>query len=130
MRRGLQAVLGVLGCVAVVFGMVMVIGGAESTVATGSFSPSVDSELRFFAAWYVGAGVLLLRAARRPEAETVLLRGVCAVLVLAASARVLSMATVGRPHDTYIALTVVEYIIAVVVFAWQHAVTRRASTRT
>ncbi|MCA1726915.1 MAG: DUF4345 domain-containing protein [Actinobacteria bacterium] len=58
MRRGLQIILALLGVVATVFGLVSVFGGADAVLGSGGASADVDSELRFYAAWYVVAGVL------------------------------------------------------------------------
>ena len=126
MSRGLRAFLVILGTIAVVFGLLGVVGGVGSTLGGETSTPSVDSELRFFAAWYVGTGLLLLWAARQPSAKPALLQGVCGVLVLAATGRAISMVTVGRPDDLYVALMVIEYAIAVVLFMWQRAAARSA----
>ena len=80
-RRGLQLFLTVLGAIALVMGVVGVVTGGAGVLDGGHVSPNVDSEIRFFAAWYAGAGVLLLRVRHRVETETTLIRGVCAVLV-------------------------------------------------
>ena len=50
---------------------------------------SLDSELRYFAVWYVMAGVLVLRAVRRIEAETTLIRIVGAALFAGGCVRLL-----------------------------------------
>ena len=124
MRRGLQAFVGVLGVVALTAGLVGVLFGAALVPGEASYSPSVDSEMRFFAAWYAVAGVVLLRAAPKIEHHRATLLAVSAALVLAASGRVLSMLTVGTPHTTYIVLTVVEYVVPIIVLPWQRRVAR------
>lgn len=57
--------------------------------------------------------------------ETVLIRGVCIVLLGAAAGRALSIASAGRPHDLYVVLLAVEVLIVAVVWPWQAAVARR-----
>jgi hypothetical protein len=126
MRQGLQVVLTALGAVAVVFGGLTVLAGAGGVVDGGRVSASVDSELRFYAAWYLGAGVLMLRSVRRVEAEGSLIRLIGAVFLIAAAARVLSMVALGTPHPLFLALMVIEFAIPVVIVPWQGAVARRA----
>jgi hypothetical protein len=126
MRRGLQMILTVLGAVAVAFGGLTVLTGAGGVVDGGPVSASVDSELRFYAAWYLGAGVLMLRSVGRVEAEGPTIRLVCVVFLIAAAARVLSIVGLGTPHPLFVALMVIEFAIPVVIVPWQGAVARRA----
>ncbi|HEX2030494.1 MAG TPA: DUF4345 domain-containing protein [Actinomycetota bacterium] len=124
-RRALQTTVGLLGLVAVVFGTQTVLLGARSVLGAGAVSANLDNELRFYAAWYVGAGLLLLRSVPRVEAATTWIRGVAAVLLLAASGRLLSLLTVGRPHPGQIALMLVEFAIPLILVPWQTVVARR-----
>lgn len=125
-RRALQAVVSLLGAVAIVAGSATLLFGADS-VTRGAASPSVDSELRFYAAWYVAAGLLLLRAVAWIEEATFLIRVAGLALLLAASARALSWATVGRPPTISIVLMAIEYALPLVLLPWQAAVARRAN---
>ncbi len=125
MVRGLRILWTILGVVAVVFGSLTVLTGGALIPGVGDLPASVDSELRFYGAWYVGAGVVVLRSVRHIESEGRLVRMVCAILVLAALGRVLSMAFVGRPHTLYVVLMVIEFAIPVVVLPWQAAAARR-----
>ena len=70
-RKALQLVLSALGAVATAAGARGMVEGAAEVVDAGSYSSNVDSEYRFYAAWYHIAGLVLLRAARRPEDATV-----------------------------------------------------------
>jgi hypothetical protein len=124
--RGLRIVVTGLGCVALVFGVLGVVTGGAGVVGGGHVSANVDSELRFFAAWYAGAGVLLLCVRQRVDRETVVVRGVCAAILLGAAGRVLSIVTVGAPHALFLFLLAVELVIPAVIVPWQAAVARRA----
>jgi hypothetical protein len=124
-RRGLQLLLAVLGAVAIIFGALGVLTGAASVLRGGDVSASVDSEMRFFAAWYVGGGLFMLRAARRIDAEAATIHVICAVWFVAACSRVLSILAVGSPHPLFLALMVVEFAIPLVVVPWHAAVSRR-----
>jgi hypothetical protein len=126
-RRGLQATLTILGVTAVTFGALTVLTGAAGVVAGGPVSASVDSEMRFYAAWYLAAGVLLLRTVARVESEGATIRAICAVLFLAACARVVSLLAVGAPHPIFLVLMAIEFAIPAVVVPWQAAVASRTT---
>ena len=125
-RRALQAFLTALGVLAVLAGLVGVFTGPSLIRDADAVSASVDSELRFYAAWYVGAGALLLSTVRRIEREGRLIRGLCAVLVLAAVGRVVSLVLAGKPHPLYLVLMAIEFAIPIILVPWQAAVARRA----
>jgi Domain of unknown function (DUF4345) len=128
-RRGLQVVLTIVGMVAVVAGSDTVLRGGDSVLNHGDVSAAVDSELRFYAAWYVAAGVLMLKAVGRVESEALIVRAVGAAFFLAGSARLLSLVTVGRPHAFALVLMVLEFVIPVVTVPWQAAVARSSAVR-
>src|SRR5215207_5196764 len=73
-RAGLVGLLTAIGAVATFEGARGVVQGTHQVVAGGPVSANVDSEYRFYSAWYAVLGVLLLGAARRPERETRLVR--------------------------------------------------------
>jgi hypothetical protein len=123
--RMLRVLLTLLGVVALTFGLLGVVLGADGVRAGGEFSANIDTELRFFAAWYAGAGLLLLHSASRIHAARGRLLATCALLLLGALGRALSWRSHGRPDDVFVALLVVEVVIAVVLVPWVLAVTRR-----
>lgn len=125
MKRVLQIVLVAIGGVMVVAGLLGVVLGADLVLGENSFSASVDSEFRFFAAWYLAAGLLLLRATPRLEAAAFEVRFVGITFFVAACGRVLSMVDVGAPHAFYVALTVIEFLIPFVIVPGQAMVARR-----
>lgn len=128
MRRGLSAVLAGLGGVAILAGSHDVLRGALGVRGTRTtpVDPSLDSELRFFAAWYVVAGALMVRAARAPEREGSAVRLISAGWFVAALGRLLSLRSAGRPHELYVALTAAELVIAGGLVPWQQRVERAA----
>jgi hypothetical protein len=126
-RRGLQLTLTIVGGVAVAFGALTVITGGALVLDGGKVSPSIDSELRFYAAWYVGAGVIVIRAARRVESEGSTIRAVCAVLLLGGMARLLSIVSVGAPHPVFLVLMALEIVLPALLVPWQAAVARRGT---
>ncbi len=118
--------LRVIGAVALTAGLVSVVLGAASVAGAGTPTPSLDSELRFYAAWYAVAGALALRASVRVESETFTVRAIAAGFFLAGCGRALSFAFVGRPHVVAVVLMVIELVIPFVLIPWQAAVARGA----
>jgi uncharacterized protein DUF4345 len=126
-RRGLQVTLTVVGSVATVFGAQGVLAGVEGVRNGGGASANVDSELRFFSAWYAVSGVSMLRAARSVESDGVTIRLICLGWLIAACGRVLSVRKVGKPDRLFRVLTGVEFAIPAVIAPWQAVVARSAS---
>ena len=101
--------------------------GAESVIGAGGYSATLDSELRFYSVWYALTGAALLRASRRLTSEATTIRAVSVALFLAGCTRVLSLITVGRPHDFTLVLLALELVIPLVLVPWQAAVSRASS---
>lgn len=131
-RLAFRALLVLLGVLALTVGGATVVFGADSLVGAGELSPTADSELRFYAVWYAGAGLLLLRSARDPWAHATTIRALAVLLFVAGAARGLSWLTAGAPHALAGALMVVELVLPVALLAWHRALasparpTRRA----
>ena len=122
--RSLRYLLGVLGTVMVVAGTVTVVLGISSVSGEVVSTPDADSEMRFYAVWYVVAGVLLLRSLGDIAAATVIVRSVGAGFFAAGCARALSWIVVGRPGPLAIALMAIELVLPLVIVPWQAAVVR------
>lgn len=130
-KTGLQVLIGLIGCVAIVTGTATVFLGADSVVGVSEPGAAADSEMRFFAVWYVAIGVLLLKSIPTLEKERSLVRVVGVAFFVAGCARVLSWASVGKPPFLAIILMVIELILPAVIVSWHAAITRqpRSSTR-
>jgi hypothetical protein len=125
-RRVLQVALSIIGAVATSFGALGVLRGAAGVHRGGDASANVDSELRFFAAWYAVLGGLVLRAARRPETEATAVRACGAGFLLAAVGRLLSIRAVGPPSKVFKVLLGFELAVPAVIVPWQRRVARRS----
>ena len=108
----------------VVAGAAGVVLGARTVLDPGAFTATVDSEMRFFAVWYAAAGVLVFHAARDVGSSTTLIRVVAGAFFVAGLARLLSWATIGRPHWTQLVLMVVELVLPAIIVGWHAAATR------
>lgn len=124
MRQRLQLLLGATGAVATAAGAHGVVRGVRGVVGASATAEdaNVDSELRFFAAWYTAAGFVMLRAANAPERHAWLVRVVSAGWATAAAGRALSIRAMGPPHPVHTGLTVAELTIPVLLLRWLRAV--------
>jgi hypothetical protein len=111
LRTALQVLLVALGAVAFVAGLVTVFGGAGGIPGDNPATPNLESELRFYATFWTGFGVLALYAARRPEREAMLLRGLALFLFLAGTARIFAWLASDRPDTQFLVLMGLELIL-------------------
>jgi hypothetical protein len=119
-RSALRSLLYLGGGVATVAGLDTVIRGARSLPAQKLLAnPSVESELRFYAAFYVAYGLAVLRVAPRADRDTTGVRAVAGALFLAGLARAVGWRVVGRPHRVQRALLVIELAAPPSMVAWQ-----------
>jgi hypothetical protein len=77
-------------------GSLSVVFGASSVLGAGDVAADVDSEMRFYAVWYVVAGAFLLRATRRIESKAWAIRLIAAGFFVAG---VQPHPVVGRPRS-------------------------------
>jgi len=125
MTRTRQVTLAVLAVVAIAFGLLAVLTGTNFIPGSGQPGLGVDSELRYYAAWYVMAGVVLARVARDPVGQLWLLRAVRGALALGATGRVIGWISMGRPPMTFVVLLIVEYAISAALLLWSRPTDRR-----
>ena len=126
MRSFLRGFLWLLSLVMIVAGSVTVLLGAESVLREGSFTTDIDSEMRFYAVWYVAAGILLACAIPKVESEAFTIRLVGGAFFAAGCARALSWIVVGKPHVSQVVLMVIELCLPLVIIPMQSAVAREA----
>jgi Domain of unknown function (DUF4345) len=96
-----------------------VLAGAKSLPDQGHANPSVESELRFYAAFYVAYGLAALRVAPRADRDTMGVRALAGSLFLAGLARAGGWLAVGRPHRLQRGLLVIELVAPWLMIAWQ-----------
>ena len=126
MRRGLQAALTALGLVATIAAAASIAFGAHIIPGGDDVSASVHSELRFYASWYLTAGLVILWTVPRVDTRVagVVLRVIFGTLFLAGCSRMVSTVVDGRPATTYVVLMVIELVLPLVVLPWQAAAAR------
>lgn len=126
---GLRVLLRIISVVMVVAGSATVVLGVGSLPASGDPSAIVDSEMRFYAVWYVVAGLVLWRASANVADATWFVRVVGIAFFAAGCARFVSWLVEGAPHWSQAALMVIELVIPLVMIPWQTALSRRTSVR-
>lgn len=129
LRTALQALLVALGLVAFVAGLVTVFGGTGAMPGDSRATPNVESELRFYSAFWTGFGVLALHAARRPERETNLLRGLSLFLFLGGLARVFAWLASDQPDTQFLVLMGLELTLPLLIVGAQALISDRAESR-
>ena len=118
-KQLLQALLTIGGGVAIATGIFTVAAGADGVPGDNAASASVESELRFFAVFWIAYGVALLRVAPRVDTATWAVRALVGILFVAGLARGLAWAMSGRPHGLFVALMVIELVAPPLIVVWQ-----------
>jgi hypothetical protein len=106
------------GVVATTAGLHTVITGAKSLPGEKLANPAVESELRFYAAFYVAYGLVALRVAPHADRDTATVRALAGVLFLAGLARAGGWLAVGRPHPVQRGLLVIELAAPPAIIRW------------
>ena len=117
--RVLRAVFYVGGVIETTAGLHTVIAGAKSIPAQELANPSVESELRFYAAFYAAYGLVALRIAPRVDRDATAVRAFAGALFLAGLARAGGWLAVGPPHRRQRGLLVIELAAPPLIVLWQ-----------
>lgn len=120
MKAILRSLLGVLGVTAVLIALSILVLGAEATATFGErmfdslsgrggpgsppWPPTMDNELRFYAALWLAYGILTLRAAARLDARMDDVPWLAGVFFLGGVGRFISWMAVGAPHPFFLFL--------------------------
>lgn len=118
-RTTLQAVLTAGGTLATVAGLQTVISGARSIPGKPEADALVESELRFYGAFYAATGLAVLHVAPRAEQEPRAVRAIAAAVLLAGLARAGGWVAAGAPHPAQRALLAIELALPPAIVALQ-----------
>ncbi len=137
----LRATLFVLGAAAICIGLSMMFLGSGATgqffavlvnfilsepqELDGMSTPNVDSELRFYAVFWVAYGVFVFRAANDLTKNLHLVPLLAGLFFAGGVGRVLSLVTVGQPHPLFIALMIVELALPLLLIGLWAAINRQ-----
>lgn len=131
--RALLAILGVsaiLICASdMILGATVTVGGAERAfdaltswrgLQTPPWPPTMDNEMRFYAALWGAYGIILLTVARDMPRFGHLVPWLAAVFFAGGLGRAASWAAVGAPHPFFVTLTAIELLTPpVLVLLWR-----------
>ena len=124
MKRALQVVLAFVAVTPLVVGGLNLWFGAAMHMPAESVTPEIDSQIRFFAVWFMAAGALGAYMIPDVERHRGLFTIVFAAMGLAALARLMSAVTVGWPEASMLGAMVFEGAL-VLLIPWQALVARR-----
>jgi hypothetical protein len=79
----------------------------------------MESELRFYAAFYVAYGLAVLRVSPRADRDTQTVQALMSVLFVAGLARALGWLAVGKPHTLQRGLLAIELAAPPLITVWQ-----------
>lgn len=122
LRRTLLA----LSVIPIVAGSATVLLGGGSVPASGTPTASIESELRFYSVWWIGAGLFIIWIANRLGERGRELRVFCGLLFLAGVSRIIAIVDAGRPESSQLFLMGVELTLPLVLVAWHHVATSRS----
>jgi Domain of unknown function (DUF4345) len=115
----MRTLLYVGGVVATTAGLHSVLAGVRSLPGRQSASAAVESELRFYAAFYAAYGLAALRIAPRADRDPAAVRALAGALFLAGLARGGGWLASGPPHPLQRVLLAIELAAPPAVVAWQ-----------
>ena len=117
--RAFRALFYLGGAVATAAGLHTAIAGARSLPGDQRAGPEVESELRYYGAFYCAYGLAVLSMASRADRDATAVRAVAGSLFLAGLARAGGWAAAGRPHPVQQALLAIELGAPPAVLVWQ-----------
>lgn len=129
-KRLLQIVTVLLALVPLITGAIGLSGVRDPLyVALGlPADPELDSNLRFFAGFWAGAGFALLWTVPKIESRAAVFRTIWAMIFLGGLGRLLSALIIGLPPRPFVGFTALEIIGAPLFVLWQMRVAKQAAT--
>ncbi len=124
MARNLTRTLYVVAIVPILTGLWTVAAGADSVPDPNAAPPNVESELRFYSVWWIGAGLFLIWLAPRVQERTLELRVFFTLLFLTGVSRILAAIETDWPSTGQLVLLGFELVLPFVFVTWQALATR------
>ena len=127
-KRSLQIVTAILALVPLATGAIGMLGLNDPIYATMGLPRNalLDSNLRFFAGFWLGLGLAMMWLVPRIETQTVLFRAIWIAIFFGGIGRLLSIFLIGPPPLPFIGFTILEIVGAPLFIAWQTRVTKPA----
>ena len=118
----MSQVLRALALIPIATGLASVLLGSEIIRGGGPSNAGVESELRYYAVFYVAFGAFLWSLAPDVARRGRELRWAAAVLFCGGLARVVGVLVDGWPEADYVVLMAVELVLPPVLVAWQRSI--------
>ena len=126
MRRTLQVTMLVVATIPFVLGVMNLIVGAAQFVPEDALTPSLDSQMRFYAVWFMLPLFITIWIVRNLDIAGPVMAITFGTMALAGLARIFSAYQYGLPEPAMIGATAIE--IGVLLFIpWYYAVMRDTS---
>jgi len=120
-KRILQIATAFLALVPIVTGVIGMFGLADPIYAAMGLPRNalLDSNLRFFAGFWLGLGLAMMWIVPRIETQTVLFRAIWIAIFIGGIGRLLSIFLIGPPPVPFIGFTLLELAGAPLFITWQ-----------
>lgn len=124
MRSWLQVLIGLFAVTDIFIALLHIVLGPSVIPGSIPVNATMDSEDRFYATLFLAYGVALLWCIPGIERKSRVIYFLMATFFVGGLARLVSMAMVGLPGDFFIAMTVIELVLPLVLSAMQYRVSR------
>jgi hypothetical protein len=126
-KRILQIVTAILALVPIATGVIGMLGLNDPIYAAMDLPKNalLDSNLRFFAGFWLGMGLAMMWLVPRIDSQTLLFRAIWIAIFIGGIGRLLSIFLIGPPPLPFIGFTALEIFGAPIFIAWQSSVANR-----
>jgi hypothetical protein len=114
MRKSLQVLLATFGVVAIFISLLHIVLGPASIPGAVQVNATMDSEDRFYATLFMAYGAALLWCVKDVQSKGLFVKLLALVFFIGGLARIVSMLAVGPPNTFFIAMTLLELVIPVI----------------
>ena len=122
-----RTLLRIAGAVPIAAGLHTLVAGGRSVPPWRPAGAMVESELRYYSAFYVAYGATALRAAAQEELEPATVTALAAAMFLGGLGRGAAWLSAGAPHRLQRALLALELTVPVLIAAEAGAIRRSAA---
>ncbi|MBI4964105.1 MAG: DUF4345 domain-containing protein [Desulfomonile tiedjei] len=126
-KRILQAILAIIGSVAVITGLLGILFGIKDGFYEISFSHNIqgniilDSNLRYFSGLWMGLGLVIFWVIPSIEQKKSIFRLISGVIFIGGIGRVISIVSMGNPSTPFILFTLLELLFPLLII-WQNKI--------
>lgn len=116
MYKAVKLIIGLGGVTVVIVALLHIVFGPTVIPGGMPVNATLDSEDRFYGAIFLAYGLALLWCVAGIEQKLHFVRFLIAAMFVGGLTRLISMLVVGLPHSFFIALTVIELGLPVIIF--------------